>query len=66
MVAITINGESREIAEGTTISDIVTDMRIAGRYAVELNEEIVPKSHHDNHLLKANDQLEIVQAIGGG
>jgi sulfur carrier protein len=36
------------------------------RVAVEVNREIVPRSRHGQHLLEDGDQVEIVQAIGGG
>ncbi len=36
------------------------------RYAVEINEELIPRSEHGGHALQADDRVEIVQAIGGG
>ncbi len=36
------------------------------RYAVEVNRCIVPKSAHGNYILKQDDHVEIIQAMGGG
>jgi thiamine biosynthesis protein ThiS len=35
-------------------------------FAVEVNEQIVPKSNYDIFLIKEGDKIEIVTAIGGG
>lgn len=37
-----------------------------GRVAVEINQEIIPRSQHVEHVLKDGDKIEIVHAIGGG
>ena len=34
--------------------------------AVEINEEIVPKTTFDSHLIKDEDTVEIVSFVGGG
>jgi thiamine biosynthesis protein ThiS len=36
------------------------------RYAIEVNEQIIPRSEHGIYALKTGDDVEIVQAIGGG
>jgi sulfur carrier protein len=36
------------------------------RVAVEVNREIVARSRHASHALAEGDQVEIIQAIGGG
>jgi len=38
----------------------------AGRIAIEVNGEIVPRSTFAECLLQEGDIVEIVQAIGGG
>lgn len=62
-----VNGEAREVAAGTTIAGLLAAMDLAGRrIAVEVNEDIVPKSRHAQAELRENDRIEIVHAIGGG
>lgn len=64
---IYVNGELRHIAEDSTVSDLLILLDVAGRrVAVELNQEIVPKSQHTSTVLKQDDVLEVVHAIGGG
>jgi sulfur carrier protein len=36
------------------------------RLAMEINEEILPRSQFDSYILSAGDKVEIVHAIGGG
>jgi sulfur carrier protein len=35
-------------------------------FAVEVNEQIIPKSNHELFVIKEGDKIEIVTAIGGG
>ena len=64
---IQLNGEPRPCTPGTTIADLVDAMALTGkRFAVERNQEIVPRAEHGSTALQAGDQVEIVQAIGGG
>ena len=36
------------------------------RFAVEVNQLIVPRSEHHSYILANNDRVEIVEAVGGG
>jgi sulfur carrier protein len=64
---IQVNGEPLELADNATISVLVAQMALEGqRYAIEVNEEIVSRSEHGSHCLNHGDQIEVVQAIGGG
>jgi sulfur carrier protein len=64
---ITLNGESRDIAPGTTVSALLALAGYGGRkVAVEVNLEVVPRSRHDQHALADGDRVEIIHAIGGG
>ena len=67
MMKIYINGQPHELTEPTTITGLIEQLELIGkRIAIELNQEIVPRSQHTETFLKENDQLEIVHAIGGG
>ena len=64
---VQVNGESREVPDGTTVADLVADLASAGqRFAVEVNEELVPRSTHADRSLADGDRIEVVHAIGGG
>jgi thiamine biosynthesis protein ThiS len=64
---VTINGESRALAAGLTVADLLRELGLDGRkVAVERNLEIVPKSTFAATHLSEGDRLEIVHFIGGG
>jgi sulfur carrier protein len=64
---IILNGQSRDCAPTTTVAQLLEQAGYAGRrVAVELNQEIVPRSRHASQSLADGDRLEIVHAIGGG
>ncbi|MDX1756438.1 MAG: sulfur carrier protein ThiS [Marinobacter sp.] len=64
---ILVNGDTFEVAEPATIATLLERMSLTGkRLAVEVNEEIVPRSQHGDYRLNAGDRVEVVHAIGGG
>jgi sulfur carrier protein len=64
---VIVNGTPQPLAEGTTVSQLLEQMALAGkRVAVERNGEIVPRSLHPQAPLADGDRLEIVVAVGGG
>ncbi len=66
VLRIRVNGESREVTDGTTLGELLASMELRGRLAVEINGEIIPRGEHARHRLREGDRIEIVQAIGGG
>ncbi|MGB8712526.1 MAG: sulfur carrier protein ThiS [Onishia taeanensis] len=64
---IQLNGDAKQLASETTVGELVVALELAGRrIAVEVNEEIVPRSQHEATRLAEGDRVEIVHAIGGG
>jgi sulfur carrier protein len=64
---IQLNGESLELPDGETVAALLTRLDLTGRrVAVELNQDIVPRSQHAETVLTEGDQVEVVHAIGGG
>lgn len=61
-----INGKSTDLAASATVADVLRQMNIEGKVAVEINRDIVPRSRFEQHRLNEGDTLEIVHAIGGG
>ena len=62
---ITVNGEKLEFSGN--ISGLLDVLEYNGkRVAVELNENIVPKTEYDSTILSDGDKLEIVRFVGGG
>lgn len=67
MIAVLINGTSKEIKIGTTISQLVSQLNITDKkIALEANGEIIPRSQFGFRILEDGDQIEIVTAVGGG
>ena len=67
MMQIMLNGDPRVVADGATIASLIEQLDLAGRrLAVEVNEEVVPRSRHAECFLASGDRVEIVHAIGGG
>lgn len=62
-----LNGEEKSLDDGLKLGDLINQLELGGkRLAVEINQEIVPKSQHGEYELKPGDKIEIVHAIGGG
>lgn len=67
MITVHVNGETRSIEPGLTLAGLVILLQLAGkRIAVEHNGQIISRSRHTDITLRADDRIEIVQAIGGG
>jgi thiamine biosynthesis protein ThiS len=66
-VRIEVNGEPRELEEGTTVGGLVRQLALAPeRLAVELNREVVRRPLWDATPLAEGDKIEIVHFVGGG
>jgi sulfur carrier protein len=64
---IQVNGESRDVAEGSTVAALLGELGVTQPYvAVELNLEVVPRAQHQATVLRNGDRLEIVTLVGGG
>lgn len=64
---IYINGEEKTIAEQSSMATLIEQLALTDkRIAVEVNEELVPRSTFNQHLIQANDRIEIINAVGGG
>jgi sulfur carrier protein len=66
-IAITVNGEQRQVPAGTTVLDLVRLLGLGARpVAVEKNREVVPRARHADEVLVDGDRLELVTFVGGG
>lgn len=67
VMQISLNGSSHELPNESTVSTLLESLGLMQRrVAVELNEEIIPRSQHASTPLQAGDRVEVVHAIGGG
>jgi sulfur carrier protein len=66
-MSITLNGSPLDCHPQITVAQLLDQTGYTGRrVAVEVNQEIVPRSQHATRVLVDGDQIEIVHAIGGG
>ena len=64
---ITVNGETREYPDNTTILQIMEDLRITGKVmACAVNMAIVKKEAWDTTAPQEGDKLEMLHFVGGG
>ena len=64
---ITLNGESREVADGHSVAALLADLGIsAERVAVELNLKVVDRQTFPGTPLCDGDRVEVIGFIGGG
>lgn len=64
---VELNGAPTELPDNASLTDLINQMDLAGkRIAIEVNEEIIPRSQHTSYILTAGDKVEVVHAIGGG
>ena len=63
-VTITLNGAPHELADGTTITDLLGE-RTRGS-AVVVNDEIVPRGDWAGYRLREGQVVELITAVQGG
>lgn len=67
MLTIVANGKSREVPEGSTITDLLDDAGWKPQWVVvERNGEPVERGAFGDVVLNDGDTLEIVRAVAGG
>jgi thiamine biosynthesis protein ThiS len=67
-IALTVNGDSRTIAPGTSLSDYLASLKLDPRLVVvEHNRTILrDRDAYPSIVLGGGDVLEIVHFVGGG
>ena len=67
MVAITLNGTPREVPAQHTLHALVESLGLGGQaLALAVNRTVVPRQRWSEQVLRAQDQVDVVRAIGGG
>lgn len=66
-VKIRLNGEPHELAGPRTVTALLSELGIdARRVAVERNEIVVKRAAYDSTVVEENDEIEVVNFVGGG
>ena len=64
---IVVNGEQTQVPDRLSMGSLIEKLDLAGqRVAVEVNEELVPRSTFHEYQLQEDDAVEIIHAVGGG
>ncbi|MCI0362615.1 MAG: sulfur carrier protein ThiS [Phycisphaerales bacterium] len=64
---VQINGELVALQDDCNVRQLLENRGLgAAACAVEVNQELVPKRRHQEHVLAEGDYIEIVTLVGGG
>lgn len=63
---ITLNGKPYTIPNNYALEDLIIELNLGTKFAVEINKNIIPRSEYKVIQIKCSDNIEIIQAIGGG
>ena len=66
-IQIYINVKKKNINSNCNVIDILKEYSLINKLvAVEINQEVIPKSNYKTKKINKNDRVEIVELIGGG
>tara|TARA_R110001592_G_scaffold47369_1_gene150213 strand:+ start:415 stop:672 length:258 start_codon:yes stop_codon:yes gene_type:complete len=64
---ILVNGENRDVESGTSIQGLLDSLDLDGSVlVVQKNDDIIEQADYGQVQLDENDQIELVQFVGGG
>ncbi len=64
---IKVNSQEREVPPGCSIGALLEILQLSPKtLAVELNEQVVPRTEHGSTMLQPGNRIEIVTFVGGG
>ena len=64
---VTLNGDTRQIRDGITVLDLLSDLGLHPRLiVVEHNREILDRELYSKTEVRDGDTLELVHFVGGG
>ena len=64
---LTVNGDTRTVAPGTTVADLLADLGVEPRgVAVAVGGEVVTRRTWGERVLSADDRVEVLSIAQGG
>lgn len=64
---VELNGAPRELADGTTLVDLIESLTGSTRgSAVAVDDEVVPRSTWPEYRLRDGQRVELITAVQGG
>jgi sulfur carrier protein len=62
-----LNGKRAQVPEPLSVRALLERFELQqGRVAVAINTEVVPRSSFESQVIHDGDQVEVIQAVGGG
>ena len=66
-IRVTVNGETREMSEGSRVTDLLDALDLhPGMVVVEHNREILERTRLEGAMVREGDVFELVHFVGGG
>ncbi|MCD8355086.1 MAG: sulfur carrier protein ThiS [Clostridia bacterium] len=67
-MTLTIAGEKKEYAEGTTVAQLIANEKISDPQSVtvSVNEEFLRLAQYDSYVVHDGDEIEFLYFMGGG
>ena len=66
MPEIVVNGKIQQVLS-TSIEQLIVELELDGkRFAIEINQAIVPRGQFHSTAIRDGDKLEVVHFVGGG
>ena len=67
MIEIELNGAPHRVPAQHSLQQLVAALELSGQaLALAVNRKVVPRQQWPERVLQAQDQVDIVRAIGGG
>lgn len=67
MLKLSLNGDKINLAENQSLSILLEQHGYQSqKIAVAINGEFVPRSQYDSTLIAEGDEVDVIQAVGGG
>ncbi len=66
MVTIQLNGRPHTLPADGSVADLLQQLGAKRPLAVEVNEQVVPRTLHAQTRLQQGDRVELVTLVGGG
>lgn len=64
---VTVNGEAREVPEGTDLRALVIRFEFRPEaVAAAVNGDVVSRARQAERVLRDGDKIEVIRAVGGG
>jgi sulfur carrier protein len=66
-VRASINGEERELSDGTTVAELLEQLGvIRNGIAIAKNDRVVRRAEYESSTIADGDAIEIIKAVAGG